>query len=53
MDLETCTSLTGHPSHRWSVKVGVVTLCEPQLLVHIFICCVVSNVVFVRNVRGP
>ena len=55
MDLETRWSLAGHPSHSVCVKVGVVTSCEVQLWVSIIflICCVVCNLVFVRNVRGP
>ena len=38
MDLETCWSLAGHPSHRGGgggVKVGVVMSCEVQLWVSI------------------
>ena len=36
MDLETCRSLAGHPSHRrGGVNVGVVTSCEVQLWVSI------------------
>ena len=50
MDLETCWSLAGYPSHRVCVKVGVVTSCEVQLWVSIILVC---NLVCVRNVRGP
>ena len=38
VDLETCRSRAGHPSHRGGgggVKVGVVTSCEVQLWVSI------------------
>ena len=36
IDLETCTSPAGHPSHRVCVKVSVVTSCDVQLWVSIF-----------------
>ena len=52
MDLETCRSLAGHPSHRVCVKVGVVTSCEVQLWVSICKFALILDPFFNRNIYG-